>query len=150
MVAMVLLVAAFAGGGSGAWPLVRIPDPVAAAAARAALDGAQRWAGEPRCETVVEEFGLPAPQGGLRGQLESIFFMDDSRDRACRTGIMAFTAPGTRVVHICAEELKKNWRERPDDTKAAFIHEALHTLGLGENPPSSREITKRVLARCAR
>jgi hypothetical protein len=24
----------------------------------------------------------------------------------------------------------------------------LHTLGLGENPPSSNEITRRVLARC--
>jgi len=29
-----------------------------------------------------------------------------------------------------------------------MIHEALHTLGLGENPPTSAEITERVLARC--
>jgi hypothetical protein len=30
----------------------------------------------------------------------------------------------------------------------AVIHEALHTLGLGENPPDSREITRRVAERC--
>jgi hypothetical protein len=29
-----------------------------------------------------------------------------------------------------------------------IIHEMLHTLGLGENPPSSREITQRVTERC--
>jgi len=29
-----------------------------------------------------------------------------------------------------------------------IIHEMLHTLGLGENPPSSREITQRVNERC--
>jgi hypothetical protein len=29
------------------------------------------------------------------------------------------------------------------------IHEMLHTLGLGENPPSSQEITQAVVKRCA-
>jgi len=28
------------------------------------------------------------------------------------------------------------------------IHEALHSLGLGEDPPSSREITARVSSAC--
>ena len=28
------------------------------------------------------------------------------------------------------------------------IHEELHSLGLGENPPSSQEITRRVESRC--
>jgi hypothetical protein len=28
------------------------------------------------------------------------------------------------------------------------IHEVLHSLGLGENPPSSDHITERVRARC--
>jgi len=31
---------------------------------------------------------------------------------------------------------------------AVFIHEMLHTLGLGENPPSTQEITGRVLLQC--
>jgi hypothetical protein len=29
-----------------------------------------------------------------------------------------------------------------------LIHEALHTLGLGENPPSSEEISNIVLTHC--
>ena len=29
-----------------------------------------------------------------------------------------------------------------------MIHEFLHTLGLGENPPTSQEITERVSNRC--
>jgi hypothetical protein len=29
-----------------------------------------------------------------------------------------------------------------------MIHEMMHTMGLGENPPSSIEISTRVLKRC--
>jgi hypothetical protein len=29
------------------------------------------------------------------------------------------------------------------------IHEMLHTLGHGENPPTSHEITQKVVRRCA-
>jgi hypothetical protein len=29
-----------------------------------------------------------------------------------------------------------------------IIHEMMHTLGLGENPPTTFEITERVMARC--
>ena len=36
----------------------------------------------------------------------------------------------------------------PSQTEAYLIHEALHSLGLGENPPSPKEITGRVLAMC--
>jgi hypothetical protein len=34
--------------------------------------------------------------------------------------------------------------------EAILIHEALHTLGLAENPPTSFEITRQVLGRCTR
>ena len=34
--------------------------------------------------------------------------------------------------------------------EAVLIHEELHSLGLGENPPTSEEITTRVLAGCQR
>jgi hypothetical protein len=56
-----------------------------------------------------------------------------------------FTAPGCRVVRVCSEELKQINTQQPDYVVASLIHEILHTLGLGENPPSSREITARVL-----
>jgi len=32
--------------------------------------------------------------------------------------------------------------------EAVIIHETLHSLGLGENPPTSDEITRRVFSRC--
>jgi hypothetical protein len=32
--------------------------------------------------------------------------------------------------------------------EAMVIHEMLHTLGLGENPPTPFEITERIRARC--
>jgi hypothetical protein len=32
--------------------------------------------------------------------------------------------------------------------EAVLIHEALHSLGLGENPPLSDYITERIQARC--
>jgi len=41
-------------------------------------------------------------------------------------------------------QVSKNSRH----AEAALIHEALHSPGLGENPPSSDYISERVLARC--
>jgi hypothetical protein len=53
-------------------------------------------------------------------------------------------------VRVCVGELKLINPQQREYVVASFIHEILHTLGLGENPPSSREITKRVIARCGR
>jgi hypothetical protein len=36
----------------------------------------------------------------------------------------------------------------PEPLTNVLIHETLHTLGLGEDPPSSTEITKVVLRHC--
>lgn len=62
---------------------------------------------------------------------------------------MAFTAPGSRVVHVCVDQLKQVQLGQPDYVIAALIHEILHTLGLGEDPPSSSDIARRVLAGAA-
>jgi hypothetical protein len=70
------------------------------------------------------------------------------RVRRADRRVVAFTVPGSRVVRICVDELKRTWRQDREHTIAAFIHELLHTLGLRENPPSSSTITSRVLARC--
>jgi hypothetical protein len=73
--------------------------------------------------------------------------LDDDRRVAGATRLV-FTAPGSRVVRVCVEEFKRINTQKPDYVVATLIHEILHTLGLRENPPSSREITARVLARC--
>ncbi len=80
--------------------------------------------------------------------LTMVKFIDDTRHRMCVTGVLAFTVPGSRVVRVCSNELTRINAQQPDYVVASLIHEILHTLGLGENPPSAREITARVLARC--
>jgi hypothetical protein len=54
--------------------------------------------------------------------------------------------PGSRVVFVCPAHLTK-LRSGPQ-MQALVIHEMLHSLGLFEDPPSGREITARVTARC--
>ena len=53
----------------------------------------------------------------------------------------------TGLVKAALENLR---RSRRGLTATFLIHETLHTLGLGENPPSSEEITLRVESRCGR
>jgi hypothetical protein len=77
-----------------------------------------------------------------------ITVLDDSRHRRCETGALFFTEPGSRVVRVCGNELTRMNGEHPQYVTASIIHEILHTLGLGERPPSSREITARVMIRC--
>ncbi len=48
------------------------------------------------------------------------------------------------VVRVCVDEFKRTRQQDPRHTIAASIHEMLHTLGLGENPPTSNDITTTV------
>jgi len=59
----------------------------------------------------------------------------------------AFTVPGSPVIYVCPG-FAGVLRRYPEEAVATLIHESLHSLGLGENPPSSREIQQRVLERC--
>lgn len=141
------------------WPLVHIYHDLGARhAVIAALEAASsRLADEP-CKRILEDFER-FTSGRLKERLSALSvsiehypsrlaFVDGSRHRVCRSGFLAFTAPGSRVVGLCVGELKRTWTENREHVIAGMIHEILHTLGLGENPPSSYEITKRVMARC--
>jgi hypothetical protein len=59
--------------------------------------------------------------------------------------VLAFTQPNSLVVRVCPRliQFQGDWAE------LTVLHELLHSLGLGENPPSSAEITDRVRERCA-
>jgi hypothetical protein len=63
---------------------------------------------------------------------------------------LAFTSPSGRVVFICRDQFDATWRKSQGLAANTLIHEALHSLGLGENPPNSKFITARVQARCGR
>jgi hypothetical protein len=140
------------------WPRVRIPDPIARHMVVEALDSASLQFEAPRCRALLTEFSgrdgrplatnLAALSVDAPTYLTMVMFIDGSRDQFCSDGVLAFTSPGSRVVRVCANRLTGLPRDRPDYITAALIHEILHTLGLGENPPSSKEITARVLASC--
>jgi hypothetical protein len=61
---------------------------------------------------------------------------------------LAFTEVGSQVVRICGRHFKERFLGSRRATEIIMIHEFLHTLGLGENPPTSEEITDRVRSRC--
>ena len=140
------------------WHLVRIPDPLARRATIAALESASARFAEEGCRKVLTDFEdgtgqsladrLSSVAVDIHVYLTMVTFIDDSRHKRCASGVLVFTAPGSRVVRVCVDELKRINAQQSDYVVATLIHEVLHTLGLGENPPSSSEITARVLARC--
>jgi hypothetical protein len=124
-----------------------------------AVRGALRRLGDARCQAVFSDFSESSGRRlqevlddqGLTGQdfLGLLMFYDGAQVPQCRKpGVLAFTAPGSHVVYICTGWFRETFELNPARTETVIIHESLHSLGLGENPPSSHEITERVLARC--
>jgi hypothetical protein len=126
---------------------------------RAAVEGAARRLRVPECARLFGDFvdrdghrlsdrlkdlGV-GPEEYLR---KSLWFMDGTRESPCDPLLRrtAITQVGSHVVFICPARFLEASQER----ELTIIHEMLHSLGLGENPPSSREITGRVMARCGK
>jgi hypothetical protein len=138
---------------------VRVQDGATRSTVRAALAGAYRRLAEGRCQGVFADFtdgagrslmeGLATRGGTPQSHLTTIIFYDGHAHPRCHVrGTLAFTQTGGRIVLVCPEEFRSTWRRDPFLGEAILIHEELHTLGLGENPPSSREITAKVLKNC--
>jgi hypothetical protein len=129
-------------------------------AVRRAIEGALLRLEEPACRQVFLEFSdtagrpLQAALDQLRETPESylrgfVFFYDGSSQRRCASGeILGGTQPGSRVVYVCPLQFFEADQRNTLLTEAFIIHETLHSLGLGENPPASSEITSRVMKRC--
>jgi hypothetical protein len=123
-----------------------------------ALNGAQRKLRDPECRLLLTDFrddeGRLLGENLARYQVEpaeyiSTLIIRDGADRRggsrCRTRVAAVTVPKDHVVYVCGA----SFRLQPSGTREnALIHEMLHTLGLGENPPSSAEINAQVRRRC--
>lgn len=136
-------------------------NPLHAAAVERALVGAARRLERPECRRIFVDFrdgaGAPLQDGldrlGLAAPeyLALVVFADGFGQRSCNgTDVMAVTAPGSRVVRVCGPRFSQAQARSPERAELVVLHEALHTLGLGENPPDSLEITRRVGERCAR
>lgn len=153
--------AAAPGGTNGAdlWPKIQIRDPVTRDATRRALEGAARWLGTARCARLFSEFRdvngqslderLRQLQSTPVDYLRLVYFQDGERHHTCqRDGVLAFTEVGSRVVYVCGRDFARAWNREPREIQATLIHEMLHSLGLGENPPTPRDISYRVQQLC--
>lgn len=122
-----------------------------------ALAGARRKLGTPACRrlltdftdadgrTLAENLGSVAPADYL-GQLVIRDGEIPKGSRRCwHSAAGAFTTQGTPVVFVCGVNFRS---QGPRLRENALIHEMLHSLGLGENPPTSQEISRQVANRC--
>lgn len=139
---------------------VRIARPALAASVRAALEGASRRLAAPACTLVLSEYrdaegrtlqaNLDTLGESGPGYLGLIGWYDGQGAAGCLRGrTLAVTAPGSRAVWVCPQFALEQRRD-PGLAEVTLLHEALHSLGLGENPPSAAEITSRVVERCGR
>jgi hypothetical protein len=133
-------------------------DPFLAAAAGDAIAAAESQLENPRCEAIFSDFrdpsGAPLSAGldalgiSSRGFLRSLRYANGEHLAACSAGVLAATKRGSRVVYLCGARFAAAHRLNPRLGAALILHEALHALGLSENPPTSLEITAGVIARC--
>ena len=128
-------------------------------AARFAIRRAHQALEDPACRQIFLDFRDAAGHSlqerldslGWSAQryLESIRFDDSEEPRLCREGrTLAMTVPGGRVVFLCRSKFSNLIRREPSALWVAILHEELHSLGLGENPPTSEDISRRVAERC--
>lgn len=114
----------------------------------------------PRCARMINDLlavdGLPLSARldetwlTPRQFLASLRFLDGSDDTRCHADAItvAFTQPGSRVIYVCSARFAAEFPRNTDGAAFSILHEYLHALGLGENPPSPSEITRFVKERC--
>lgn len=134
-----------------------IRDGELVAAIERAVTGARRRLEDDACAAVFDEFSdssgrtLSEVATALAlspdESLARVIFRDGRESTACRaTRPAAFTGVGSRVVFVCPATFGALDRE---SAELVVIHELLHTLGLGERPPSSSYINQVVARRCS-
>jgi hypothetical protein len=76
-------------------------------------------------------------------------FVDSHSAQQCSADkTLAFTQTGSLVIHVCGHQFVRRSMRNRKTAEMIVIHEFLHTLGLGENPPTSQAITAQVALRC--
>jgi hypothetical protein len=94
----------------------------------------------------LEAFRMTAPEF-----FASLTFVDGNHADFCSGyDVFAVTSPGNHVIAICTPAFTRIRFENPRLAGSVLIHEMLHALGLGENPPTSLDITLQVGRRCNR
>jgi len=135
-----------------------IYDPTARLSLERAAAGAVDRLERPECQKVLTDFRdavgrtLQERLDGLgqtpRQYLARLTFREGLDSRCHDDARLAFTYRNQSVVFVCGTRLWQAYRRDPRYVEALVIHEMLHTLGLGENPPASLEIHAGILKRC--
>lgn len=126
--------------------------------AEIARRGAMRRLQSPECRQVLTDFRDPEGRTMLQNlepfglapdaYLARIALMDGASRRRCKAPqVQLVTMRGAGRVFVCKPFLQTVWRQRAM-AEVYVIHEMLHTLGLGEDPPTSLDITRQVRRRC--
>jgi hypothetical protein len=159
VVSAVVLTVATPSGAENPWPGVKINNQITRTGVNLALARASLWLERSDCRAILDDYrdqfgnrlsdNLNALGVDASTYLGWLRFRTGSTLRPCRQpATVMFTAPGSRVVFVCEFQLDKLLYRDQVLLTSLVIHEALHTLGLGENPPTSDEITARVRSRC--
>lgn len=120
----------------------RLSDPACAAVLHDFLDART---GRPLAETLASSGRTPS------GFLASLRFVDADHMVQCRYRTpWAFIPVGGDVVFVCRSRFLALVKKNEWLAGNVLVHETLHSLGLGENPPRSEEITEAVARRCGR
>jgi hypothetical protein len=140
-------------------PQVELTTRMATVSVSRALERALERLREPSCRSLLQEFRdstgvslderLAAREATLEAHAASVLFRSGNGQETCQNPfVAAFTRPGAQVVRICEAHWMRRQLRPGAWSEAVLIHELLHTLGLGENPPSSQFISQRVRASC--
>lgn len=139
--------------------LFQFPDNETRFAVRLAVEGAAARLARPRCQDLFADFSDESGQRLSTVLLASgrnpadafalLRFLDERDAPQCRRGMaLAFTQTGSRFIRVCGVRFRDVFMLNRTTTEIIVIHEFLHALGLGENPPTSQAITARVAFRC--
>jgi hypothetical protein len=134
-----------------------IRDGELVAAIKRAAGGARRRLAQVACAAVLDEFADQTGRSlsdvaaalalGADESLARVIFRDGRESASCRQARpAAFAGVGSRVVFVCPATFAALDSE---SAELVIIHELLHTLGLGERPPSSSHINRVVARRCS-
>jgi len=146
-------------GEAAAQVLLGFVDSDSRFAAQGAIKGAATRLARASCQDVLSDFADESGQT-LRTTLlasgrspaeafAALRFVDSRAARQCRSGTtLAFTQMGSPAIHICGRQFMKRSLRNRKTAEIIVIHEFLHSLGLGENPPTSQAITAQVVLRC--
>ena len=142
-------------------PRVHVTDGWVQHRVKMAVIGARARLERQECQRVLTDFrdregrplvdrldalGLPVSEY----LFDRVWFVDGADTPQCRRDphMAAFTVSGHQVIRVCTGRFSRAFERQMVAAEMIVIHEMLHTLGLGEDPPTSHEITEQVRRRC--